>query len=36
MDYLAVRGYDVYALDLRGMGGSVPAPGTPPDLFPNR
>jgi len=23
MDYLAVRGYDVYALDLRGMGGSV-------------
>jgi len=22
MDYLAVRGYDVYALDLRGMGTS--------------
>lgn len=26
MDYLAVRGYDVYALDLRGMGQSYPRP----------
>ena len=34
MDYLAVRGYDVYALDLRGMGTSVPAPMTPTDYFP--
>jgi pimeloyl-ACP methyl ester carboxylesterase len=34
MDYLAARGYDVYALDLRGMGGSRPAPITPADYFP--
>ena len=34
MDYLAARGYDVYALDLRGMGLSIPRPGGPPDYFP--
>src|SRR6267154_246975 len=34
MDYLAVLGYDVYALDLRGMGGTVPAPAIPTDYFP--
>jgi pimeloyl-ACP methyl ester carboxylesterase len=34
MDYLAVRGYDVYALDLRGMGGSIPVPAGPADYFP--
>jgi pimeloyl-ACP methyl ester carboxylesterase len=34
MDYLAARGYDVYALDLRGMGLSTPAPTTPTDYFP--
>ena len=34
MDSLAVLGYDVYALDLRGMGGSVPAPAIPTDYFP--
>jgi pimeloyl-ACP methyl ester carboxylesterase len=34
MDHLAVRGYDVYALDLRGMGGSLPAPVAPADYFP--
>ncbi len=28
MDYLAVRGYDVYALDLRGAGQSVPEDGS--------
>lgn len=33
MDYLAVRGYDVYAVDLRGMGGSRPAPAVPTDYF---
>lgn len=33
MDYLAVRGYNVYAVDLRGMGGSSPAPKTPADYF---
>ena len=33
MDYLAVRGYDVYAVDLRGMGGSKPAPTMPSDYF---
>ncbi|PYU81712.1 MAG: hypothetical protein DMG50_15005 [Acidobacteria bacterium] len=34
MDSLAVLGYDVYALDLRGMGGSLPAPAIPTDYFP--
>ena len=34
MDYLAVRGYDVYALDLRGMGGSTPTPAIPADYLP--
>ena len=34
MDYLAVRGYDVYALDLRGMGKSIPRPTGPADYFP--
>ena len=34
MDYLAARGYDVYALDLRGMGASIPQPGGPADYFP--
>jgi pimeloyl-ACP methyl ester carboxylesterase len=34
MDYLAVRGYDVYALDLRGMGGSTPVPASRNDYFP--
>ncbi|PYU20290.1 MAG: hypothetical protein DMG30_21545 [Acidobacteria bacterium] len=34
MDYLAVRGYDVYALDLRGMGGSLPSPKIPSDYLP--
>ena len=34
MDYLAVRGYDVYALDLRGMGKSMPKPTGPADYFP--
>lgn len=32
MDYLAVRGYDVYALDLRGEGLSVPANGSAVDF----
>lgn len=32
MDYLAVRGYDVYALDLRGAGLSVPADGSTVDF----
>lgn len=32
MDYLAVRGYDVYALDLRGEGQSVPADGSAVDF----
>jgi pimeloyl-ACP methyl ester carboxylesterase len=35
MDYLAVRGYDVYALDLRGMGGSD-NPGYDKIEIPNR
>jgi pimeloyl-ACP methyl ester carboxylesterase len=34
MDYLAARGYDVYALDLRGMGASIPGPVGPADYFP--
>jgi pimeloyl-ACP methyl ester carboxylesterase len=34
MDYLAARGYDVYALDLRGLGGSRPVPTIPTDYFP--
>ena len=34
MNYLASRGYDVYALDLRGMGGTTPAPSGPADYFP--
>jgi pimeloyl-ACP methyl ester carboxylesterase len=34
MDYLAARGYDVYALDLRGMGKSIPTPTGPADYFP--
>src|SRR5258707_2568154 len=34
MDYLAVLGYDVYALDLRGMGDSLPAQAIPTDYFP--
>ena len=34
MDYLASRGYDVYALDLRGMGVTTPAPSGPADYFP--
>ena len=34
MDYLAVCGYDVYALDLRGMGESIPTPSGPADYFP--
>jgi pimeloyl-ACP methyl ester carboxylesterase len=34
MDYLAARGYDVYALDLRGMGASIPGPSGPADYFP--
>lgn len=34
MDYLAARGYDVYALDLRGMGASMPRPSGPADYFP--
>jgi hypothetical protein len=34
MDYLTVRGYDVYALDLRGMGESIPRPTGPADYFP--
>jgi hypothetical protein len=34
MDYLAVRGYDVYALDLRGMGKSIPRPTGPTAYFP--
>lgn len=33
MDYLAVRGYDVYALDLRGEGQSVPANGSAVDFL---
>jgi pimeloyl-ACP methyl ester carboxylesterase len=33
MDYLAARGYDVYALDLRGMGGSRPVPTVNTDYF---
>lgn len=33
MDYLAVRGYDVYALDLRGQGGSKPVPQLSTDYF---
>jgi pimeloyl-ACP methyl ester carboxylesterase len=34
MDYLAARGYDVYALDLRGMGSSTPTPARYTDYFP--
>ena len=34
MDRLAAEGYDVYALDLRGMGGSTPPPRMPSDYFP--
>jgi pimeloyl-ACP methyl ester carboxylesterase len=33
MDYFAARGNDVYALDLRGMGLSAPAPAVPNDYF---
>lgn len=33
MDHLAAEGYDVYALDLRGMGVSMPVPRMPSDYF---